>query len=368
MNSRIRDWSIGTARRTGVRTGVRTGMRTGLRRGVFYRVCLGLCLALAPTPLLAIQQTATINGTVEDDATARQLDNVDIAAVLISGGAAAPISTQTSVIGRFTLKLPAPGRYRLTFRRLGYVPLTVEHLAVSGDISELVFRMSRTAQQLNALAIADSISGIAGIVGVAKTYQPVSNAVVQIAGARAALKTDSLGRFFAQVEKPGTYAVRVSHPIFGTIIQSAVVERKAIVELAVMLDSATPRIPEIFWKDLDQRQRWRRMTSAMVSGADLLRSGGGVSTGLRLNAGFTQSGMRVGTAICLFVNGVARPGWTLDAIAPESIAFIELYGASGEGSGTLARQWPRGIPCTELPGRQSRPSGELLKYAVVWMR
>lgn len=323
---------------------------------------------LTPSVAHARQPTVTVRGDVEDDATARKLGNVGIVAERVGAGTATPIAAQTDEIGRFAFKLSVPGTYRLTFRRLGYMPLTVERIVVVGDTTLPAVRMSRTAQQLNALAIADSISGIAGIVGVAKTYQPVGKATVHIAGRREQLETDSMGRFFVPVEKAGTYAVRVSHPIFGTVLQGARVERKAIVELAVLLDSATPKIPDTFWKDLDQRQSWRRMTSATISGGELLRYGGSVSNALRLNPAFTQSGIRLGTSVCLFVNGVAKPGWTLDAIAPESIAFIEVYGSGGEGSGNLVKMWPRGIPCTELPGRPARPSNELLRYAVVWTR
>jgi hypothetical protein len=143
---------------------------------------------------------------------------------------------------------------------------------------------------------------------------------------------------------------------------------------SALLDSAPARLSPILAanrEDLDQRQRWRTMNSALISGLDLTGRGGTISDALLMTPSFAQRGLRVTGATCLFVDGVPPPGMPLDAIAPEQIEMIEVHGISGEPSGNLIKRWPAGVECaggsrsTTAPGISERG---IVRFAVVWLK
>lgn len=331
-----------------------------------------LLLAVGLPALVHAQQPVILSGTVTDSVTGRGLGGVVVSVTPSeSQGASqgAPLaSTQTDDTGRFRLPIRSTGPYRVSFRRLGYTPVVLPGVVVSETTTVPPVRLAPTPQTLRAFNVVDSLSGIRGIVGVANSFTPVANAVVQVAGVRTRIATDSAGSFFVAIEKPGTYLVRVSHPQFGATSRSAIVERKSVIELAIMLDSTAASISRADWDDINQRQTWRRMTSATIDGGALARYGGSVLDALSLNKAFVQSGMRVGNSLCVFVNGVPKPGLPIDAIRIEDIAFIELFGATGEGTGNVKRKWPPGAPCGMRIGRQTRNGPELVHYALVWTK
>lgn len=327
-----------------------------------------LFLAVGLPHMAVAQQPTVLSGTVIDSVTGNGLGGVVVSITQSAAPGEILSSIQTDDTGRFRLTVRATGTYRVTFRRLGYTPLVLPSVVVSENTTLLPVRLSPTTQTLRTFSVVDTLSGIRGIVGVAHSFIPVANAEVQIAGIRRKISTDSIGVFFVPIDKPGTYLVRVSHPQFGATSRSAIVERKAVIELAVMLDSTAAGISGADWDDINQRQAWRRMNSATVDGGALSRYGGSVLDALSLSKTFVQSGMRIGNSLCVFVNGVPKPGLPIDAIRVEDIAFIELFGATGEGTGNLTRKWPPGALCGVRLGRQTRDGRELVRYALVWTK
>ena len=89
--------------------------------------------------------------------------------------------------------------------------------------------------------------------------------------------------------------------------------------------------------------------------------------------------------VCVFVDGIARPGATLRDFAPEDIESVEFYGAvwrniernadravaEMDPSGSLRDRWPPRTPCglPRTPGeeRASRSNVKVM-FAVVWMK
>mgnify|MGYP000473180851 CR=1 FL=1 len=123
--------------------------------------------------------------------------------------------------------------------------------------------------------------------------------------------------------------------------------------------------------DFNQRLRLRGTNSALLSGDELLAKGGQLTLALQFSNEVSANGLRFDSGVCLFIDGRPMPGFSLDAVRPERVATVEVYGASyGEGSGTLAPRWPRNVPCTETStGVRGRAANQAsAKWVVVWTK
>jgi hypothetical protein len=258
-------------------------------------------------------------------------------------------------------------------RRIGYAIRAPEQLELTRD-TILSPGLARLAREIASVLVRDSTTGIRGVIGTAAGLEPLGSARVQVAGVRGAFTSDSAGRFFVPLEKAGSYALRISKDGFHPSLRMVEVIGRRSADGSALLDSAPAKASAILaanWEDLDQRQRWRTMNSALVAGLDLTGRGGTLSDALQLTPSFAQRGLRLNGAACVFVDGVPRPGLSLDAIAPEQIEMIEVYGINGEPSGSLIRRWPAGVECagssrsTTAPGISERG---IVRFAVIWLK
>ena len=112
------------------------------------------------------------------------------------------------------------------------------------------------------------------------------------------------------------------------------------------------------------------MNSALVSGAELRDMGGSLHDALLRSKSMTVRGLRLGPTTCVFLNGIPRPGLPLDAFQIEEIEAVELYGESGDPTGTLASSWPRGAQCGMSSRRAPPANGAIAvpyaKWAAIW--
>lgn len=223
------------------------------------------------------------------------------------------------------------------------------------------------------------VPAIAGVVGAADGLKPLAGAVVQIVGANQRFTTDSTGRFFAPLKKAGSYFVRVRRDGFAPQFISVDVPDDRAVETAVLLDaSLAPQRPgtDALWAEFDKRLRWQGMNGAVVTSAELERYGGGsASDALRASQSFVKKGLRIGPVTCLFIDGIPKPGWRLDAIPVEQIAAVEVYSRSGDATTTLASQWPDGQivpglgPCRNpLPRPALGVAASTVMYVAIWLK
>ena len=100
---------------------------------------------------------------------------------------------------------------------------------------------------------------------------------------------------------------------------------------------------------------------------------------------FAKRALMILSDVCVFVDGVARPGTTLRDFAPEDIESVEFYGAvwrniernatrALEGmdpSGSLRDRWPSRTPCgLPLTPSEEKMSRSVVKvmFAVVWLK
>jgi hypothetical protein len=243
------------------------------------------------------------------------------------------------------------------------------------------------------------ITAIYGMVGTLPDLLPIAGARVQVLGADKEHATDSTGGFFIPLKDPGTYIVRMTREGYAERMFPIEVPRNRAADASRMLDpgQAPAKGLDAFYKDLDTRLRQRAAAnSAIVTGAEIRRGGSNVPDGLRSSAVFNARGLRLADSACVFVNGIPRPGVSIESFFPEEIEAVELYAQSsgspmpvgvpsGDRSNSLAMSWPRGASCGKMfrrdgaRGESKRPeplsraevgdtrTGKAI-YIVVWLR
>jgi Carboxypeptidase regulatory-like domain len=288
-------------------------------------------------------------------------------------------NARTDETGRFRFGQIPAGDYRLTVLRVGYAPFR-QQVQVGEADAEVSIELISEAQRLNSIVTKANVTALYGGIGAVgpqknergeKTMTAVPGATIQILGARKEIKTDSLGLFFVELDKPGRYLVRVVSPGLSPELYTVDVPRNKAVDASRLLDSvrfAPPSGREILWREMDRRISMRTLTSALVSGAELRDKGGSMTDALQSAKAMTLRGMRIGAETCVFIDGLPKPNLALDGMRIEDVEAVELYGAKGDLTGLLASSWPSGAPC----GRTNRyvPTENsaipVAKYVVVW--
>lgn len=327
------------------------------------------CIVLGASSVVGAQDRTAVRGVVRDSANGEPLAGalVDLRSVAYQR------ATRSNQQGEFRLGDVPRGEFHVTVRRLGYAEVQRDVRVADGDTS-LVFAMSAIARALDARRVVARVNGIQGVVGSAHAMQPLANATVQVVGLGRPVRTDSAGRFFVEIRKGGSYLVRIAHDGYAHQVLTIDVPGDGAVETSVLLDSTTTREwagTKTLWEDFDKRIIWRGAKSALVSASELEKLSG-MSLGSALNASRTafRRGLVVGPNTCVFVNGLPRPGLDVDGYPPERVAAVELYGARGEGTGTLGSAWPSRAPCGSAQGGPygaGVPAGNA-QYAVIWLK
>ncbi len=325
----------------------------------------GLLLLLLPA--LARAQAVDVTGMVRDSATARPLAG----AALVLAGTGYQQATQTDETGAYRFVGARPGSYVLQVRRLGYAPWRGAVDVTSGRASVNISLARVTA--LDTVRVRPGMA-IFGAVGDYRDLHPLANAEVQVVGVGGRVRTDTAGRFFVSLNKPGAYVVRVRHEGFEPQTVSATVPKDDAVELSVLLDAATGDASnkyEMAWNEFGDRMRMRGSRSALVSRSELMRKGNvSALDALMQSPTLIDKNIRFGDVVCVFVDGlpsVTTPIWKFNTAAIEA---IEVYPADrgADPTSTLARK-SRGSEChpTGLVGTLAG-GPEVAKFVVIWLR
>ncbi|MGH7679460.1 MAG: carboxypeptidase regulatory-like domain-containing protein [Gemmatimonadaceae bacterium] len=321
-----------------------------------------LCaLVLAST---ASGQTRSVSGVVRDSATGRPLAG---AVVELRRDTVRRVS-QSDDEGEFHLGEVPRATYQVSVRRLGYAARNTD-VQVGGDDLTIEINLVPIARDLDTLYVRAG-TGIYGIVGNSEKLTPLAGAKIQVLGENRNKLSDSSGAFFVPLAKGGTYLVRITRPGFAARMFPIVVASGRAVDASRLLDSAnTAPGLEVLWEDFDKRLRWRGMNSALVTGSELRRAGAVEATPT-----FNTRGLRLGSSICVFINGTPRPGMNLDVVSPDRIEVMALSGASDVSARDLAAKWPARAACGEVfrERRYVATSGPrvnaVAKFAVLWLR
>ena len=112
----------------------------------FGHIAIALCLSAAVTPAIAQMQTASLVGVVRDTSGA-PVAGVE---VWLRGS---DLYTHTAENGGFRLLDITPGNSRLTVRRMGYEPITVDITLSAGVRDTVVISMSMVAASIAGVSV-----------------------------------------------------------------------------------------------------------------------------------------------------------------------------------------------------------------------
>ncbi|HEX6314421.1 MAG TPA: carboxypeptidase-like regulatory domain-containing protein [Gemmatimonadaceae bacterium] len=353
--------------------------------------CLGLVGILAVTPLIVPAQVlSTVRGTVTNEA-ARTLEQARV--TLDPDGANRQVRTDRE--GRFSfLGVPA-GAHQLRVTWVGFAPESRRIDVTTGDVTVDV--TLRRLTYLDPVAVVGRRTGLYGSVISSDSLLPVPNARIEIIGARTADSTTASGTFNFPQLKPGAYIVRVKHPFFESRNFAISVPVGGGTELdVVVLRGRVSRDQhmEMFYREMDSRLTFRGINTAFVP-VEILkgREKMPLDKALAFAPEVAKKALFVPSDVCLFVDGIARPGANLADFSPEDIESVELYGAAGrttmsfsqgmpsastsravqqaDPTRTLSDRWPPRTPCGREPlPSETRLSASTVKviFAVVWTK
>jgi hypothetical protein len=153
---------------------------------------------------------------------------------------------------------------------------------------------------------------------------------------------------------------------------------------------------EMLYREMDSRLTFRGNHSAFVIREELRgREKMTLDAAVTFAPEFARKAMLILSDVCLFVDGVARPGVTLRDFAPEDIESVEFYGGvwrnllgnagralqQTDPTGSLVTRWPGKIDLTD-PSNNTVPCGQPLTpgegaasktnvkvaFALIWLR
>jgi Carboxypeptidase regulatory-like domain len=285
-----------------------------------------------------------------------------------------PRSARSDQFGVFEINAVAPGTYRMTVRRIGYAELTRELIVADHDTALMVV-LVRRAMLLDTMRVKANVTAIYGLVGTSLTLMPLQGASVLVVGAGKAETTDSGGRFFVPLKRPGSYLLRVAKPGYSPLQLTIDVPTERSVETSALLDTssaATRPNTDKRWEDFDRRVEGHAMNSALVTSRELEKFESQLfSEAIKNSPSFAKRGMKLGNSACVFINGSPRPGLALDVLRVEDVQAVELYGANGDPTLSLSSDWPSGAACTEVTGgirSPQRPATGTVIFANVWLK
>lgn len=344
---------------------------------------LGLALLLFALPsALHSQSVFSVRGTVTNES-GRPLEQAQV--TLDPQGANRQVRTDRD--GRYSFIGVPPGPHTLRVTWVGFTPETRQFELTGSDVIVDV-RLIRITR-LDTVTVVARRTGLYGSVIAKDSLLPVPGARIEIIGARKADSTNSSGTFNFPELKGGSYIVRVKHPFFESRNFPVVVPDNGGTELDVVVDRgrvSRDQHMEMFYREMDSRLSYRGTHSAFVTREELKgREKMNLDAAVQFAPEFAKKAMLIMSDVCVFVDGVARPGATLRDFSPEDVEAVEFYGGTwrniisspqrvamqGDPTGSLMDRWPPRTPCgVELSPGEAKASKSNVKvmFAVVWLR
>jgi hypothetical protein len=356
---------------------------SGIRQNSLASRPCALAVALIVLAESAAAQTPrnhVIRGVTRDSAS-----GIPIAGALVQivGGAIAR-QDRTNDAGQFRFAGVPAGSYRLSVLRIGYAETSRQVVLADRDTA-ITFDLRPIARVLDESRIRGDVPAIYGVVARLPDLLPITGATVSVMGATKSVTTDSTGRFFVDVGKPGTFMVRMTRAGFGEMLFPIVVPEFRAVEASRMLAPSTRKpvaAMEHLYREIDERLRQRTPTNtALVTSSEIRDAGGALWEALKRSPSVTVKGLRVPLeGGCIYVNGIWKgKNYTLDMINPDEVEAVELYGANGDMTATLrsagpcsdAQRRPRANVRNQTPGGAygAVANGpEVVRKIVIWLK
>lgn len=282
------------------------------------------------------------------------------------------IIVEADAEGDYRIAGLGPGIWTIAIRRLGFRPIAVD-VEMPPEGLRRDFHLERAVAALDPQLIAAKWTGIRGVVGDARRVTPLAGAQVRLLGSDATAGTDSLGNFALPLPGGREIVLRVERAGFAARIVSVTVPPDSYVDLEVALDTtlATPKDLWI-WRDLDQRLKFATPRSVQVSRDEIVETDAiSLGTALTNSRSVARRGVVINRRACVFVNGVPKPGYPIDAILANDVEFVEAYPPGTDLTRTLALKWPPGATCGVPDGTiQAHRSGarQVVQFIAVWLR
>lgn len=328
------------------------------------------------------QGLATVRGTVSNEA-GRPLEQAQV--TLDPEGANRQVRTDRE--GRYSFVGVSPGPHVVRATWVGFRPETRQVDVTPGEVT-VDFTLGRLTV-LDTVAVTARRTGLHGSVISKDSLLPVPGARIEVLGARRADSTNSSGAFNLPDIAPGSYIVRVKHPFFESRNFPVVVPVGGGTELDVVVERgrvSRDQHLEQFYREMDSRLTFRGVNSAFVTREELKgREKMTLDAAVQFAPEFAKRALFIMSDVCVFVDGIARPGATLRDFAPEDIEAVEFYGAPWRNilgnsaravvqmdpTGSLRDRWPPRTPCgLPLTPSEEKTSKSVVKvmFAAIWLR
>jgi hypothetical protein len=327
----------------------------------------------------------TVSGTVTNEAS-RPIQH----ALVVLDPTASSRQVRTDRDGRFSFVGVSPGAHVLRVSWVGFSPEERQvEVAASGTIVDVSLRR---LTRLDPTVVTARRTGMYGSVISIDSLLPVSGARVEIIGARKADSTSASGTFNFPDIKGGSYILRVKHPLFDSRNFSVVVPVNGGTELDVVLERgrvSRDAHMEMLYREMDTRLTFRGGNTAFVTREDLKgREKMTLDAAVEFAPEYARRALRYLSDVCVFVDGILKPGMTLRELAVEDIEAIEFYGGTwrnmlrnpfmemgrADPSGSIRSrigQWPPPVPCGQplTPGEAAMSKSVVrVAFALVWLR
>jgi hypothetical protein len=331
---------------------------------------------------MAGQGVASVRGIVTNEA-GRPIEHAQV--TLDPQSATRQVRTDRE--GRFSFIGVPQGAHTLRVTWVGFSPETRQFDMTGGDVAVDV--VLRRLTYLDTVAVTAKRSGLYGSVISKDSLLPVPNARIEIIGARKADSTSQSGTFNFPELKPGTYVVRVKHPFFDSRNFPVTVPVVGGTELDVVVDRgrvSRDQHLEMLYREMDTRLSLRGVNTAFVTREQLRgKEKMTLSAAVESAPEFARRALMILSDVCVFVDGVARPGTTLRDFAVEDVEAVEFYGAPWrtiientqramaqmDPTGSLRDRWPPRVPCGQplSPGEAAASKTNVkVMFAHVWLR
>ena len=276
--------------------------------------------------------------------------------------------------GQYSMPRLEPGEYTLDVRRIGFESRALPVRLGEDRTLRMDVVLSPLAVPITPTSDDGPWTGVLGVVGTFADMEPLDSVRVRVLGRDSSVISDAQGRFALPLPPGTSGALRLERDGYVPRLVSYRVNENGQSELAVLLDAGALRRSDAgIWRDVLQRHQWSTPRAVRVSRDELLQTGAhNLLVALEAAPTVQQSNLIFSRNVCLFVNGLPRPGFPLDAILTDRVEYVEGYANRGDLSRTLPVRWPAngvcGVPGGEITARRAIESGQGIQYVVVWLR
>jgi hypothetical protein len=272
--------------------------------------------------------------------------------------------------GDFRIEGVGVGNWQVSVRRAGYAPLVLE-LEMPAEGMRRDFTLFESAGTLDSAILASGWTGLRGSVNDSRGNAALAGASLRLIGTETTASSDSTGRFALPLPGGKDFILRVGRTGYATRLVTGRIPMRGYTVAEVPLDTSEAEGRDYWiWRDLERRLRYATPRAARMTRAEI-EATGAATLGSAIEAGRSVAGrgLVVTNSSCLFVDGLPRPGATVDAIRAADVEFLEAYPEGTDLTRTLASRWPANAVCGSgnLSSRVPDPRREA-HYVVVWLR